>query len=319
MDYMKSLASLSLGSRLKRLSEQLFADVSIIYNEVGLKLNPNYFLLMNLIHQQGAMSITQIAEALAISHPAVSKLASKMIQEGYLIKRPHSTDKRTSNLSLTPQSVHIIAQGAPTWKILKRHLDIIESKQTTPLLASLTEFESTLNKYNLVQNVLNEAAKKVATIEIVNWHNDYKSDFKSLNIGWLNSYFNGELTSMDKHALDHPDSYYLAQGGYLFFAKQKNKIIGCIAMKPTNLDTFEISKMAVSNDSQGQGVGRKLLLKAFDKARELQVKRLFLETNSQLKAAMHLYQQVGFSIKNHPNKKSEYSRADIYMELELHV
>ena len=69
------------------------------------------------------MGITQAAEALSVSHPAVSKLANKMINEGYLVKHPHPTDKRASNLSLTTQSLEIIKQAEPTWKVLKQQLD----------------------------------------------------------------------------------------------------------------------------------------------------------------------------------------------------
>ncbi|MCP4325761.1 MAG: MarR family transcriptional regulator [Alteromonadales bacterium] len=101
MDYMKALASLSLGSRLKRLSDQLFSEVTIVYEQTGLTLNPNYFLLLNLINKMGPMGITQAAEYLSVSHPAISKLSNKMIKEGYLLKHPHPTDKRASQLSLT--------------------------------------------------------------------------------------------------------------------------------------------------------------------------------------------------------------------------
>ncbi|GLS89722.1 MarR family transcriptional regulator [Psychromonas marina] len=319
MDYMESLASLSLGSRLKRLSEQLFAEVAVIYESVGLKLNPNYFLLINLINQKGPMGIIQIAESLSISHPAVSKLASKMVAEGYLIKQAHPSDKRASNLSLTLQSLQIIEQATPIWKILKKHLDLIESEQNMPLLSSLNQFEKSLTSYKLNEKVLKEALQEIHEIKIVNWNNEYKNDFKALNMVWLNSEFNGELTKADQQALNQPESYYLAQGGYLFFAKQGNEIIGCIAIKPANLNSFEISKMAVASGYQGQGIGRKLLLKSLNKARDLQVKTVFLETNSNLTRAISLYQHVGFMTKKHPNGKSDYHRADIYMELQLHA
>ncbi|MCP4325763.1 MAG: GNAT family N-acetyltransferase [Alteromonadales bacterium] len=94
-------------------------------------------------------------------------------------------------------------------------------------------------------------------------------------------------------------------------------MIGCIALKPANNGYYEISKMAV--DKQGQGIGRLLLLKALDKARELGVKTVCLESNTKLKRALTLYQNFGFTELPHPNGKSDYPRADIYMELALYV
>ncbi|PKF60224.1 GNAT family N-acetyltransferase [Psychromonas sp. psych-6C06] len=319
MDYMKSLATLSLGSRLKRLSDQLFAEVAIIYDQAGLKLNPNYFPLINLLNSVGPIGITQAADYLSISHPAVSKIADKMIKEGYLIKQPHPTDKRASLLSLTIKALHIIKQATPVWEALKQQLDYIENLQTHSLLTSIDQFESNLNNYNLAQAVANQLTRKNAKIELINWHPDYKNDFYKLNFNWLESEFYGDLTEKDKHALENPESYYLSHGGYIFFAKQEAKIVGCIAMKPEENGYMELSKMAVTPEMQGQGVGRKLILEAIAKARELAVSTIYLETNSKLKRALTLYQHIGFAHCNHPKGKSDYHRADVYMELKLYV
>jgi len=61
MDYMKSFGSLSLGSRLKRLSDRLVHDVIRLYQSQGIELNPTFFPLFNMLHQQGAMTVTDAA------------------------------------------------------------------------------------------------------------------------------------------------------------------------------------------------------------------------------------------------------------------
>ncbi|MEI6896714.1 MAG: bifunctional helix-turn-helix transcriptional regulator/GNAT family N-acetyltransferase [Psychromonas sp.] len=319
MDYLKTLGILSLGSRLKRLSDHLFSDVSIIYNEMGITLNPSYFPLINLIAKIGPMGIMQASEYLGISHTAVSKLANKMIQENYLIKQPHPTDKRASQLSLSKQSLVIIEQTKPVWKSLNKQLNYIDSMQSPSLLNAIDAFENSIQEQGLAQSVIQDLQKNHADIEIVNWKKNYKDDFRQLNLQWLNEEFNGQLTKSDKQAIEHPESYYLAQGGYLFFAKQSDKIIGCIAIKPLFKGHFEISKMAVNTENQGQGVGRLLLLNALNKARDLQVKTMSLETNSKLLRALTLYQNFGFTKQKHPQGKSSYQRADTYMELQLDV
>ena len=98
MDYLKTLGNLSLGNRLRRLSGQLVTEVSIIYNETELALNPNYFPLIN---RMGPIGITQVATYLSVSHSAISKQTNKMIQKNYLLKQPHPTNKRASQLTLT--------------------------------------------------------------------------------------------------------------------------------------------------------------------------------------------------------------------------
>jgi N-acetylglutamate synthase-like GNAT family acetyltransferase len=242
-----------------------------------------------------------------------------MIQEKYLIKQPHPTDKRASQLHLNKQSLLTIEQARPVWSALNKQLAYLDNMQSLSLLNAIDTFENNIRQFGFVQPVLKDLKKNNVDIEIVNWKSGYKNDFKTLNMAWLESEFDGQLTSQDKHAIDQPESYYLAQGGYLFFAKQADNIIACIAMKPVAKGHYEISKMAVQAGSQGQGVGRTLLLHALEKARKLQVKTISLETNSKLSRAMSLYQNVGFTKKKHPKGKSNYQRADIYMELQLYV
>jgi len=319
VDYLKTLGNLSLGSRLKRLSDQLVSEVSIIYKEMGISLNPNYFPLINLIANMGPMSITQAAQYLSVSHPAISKLTNKMIQDQYLVKRPHPTDKRISQLMLTEQSVTIIEQASPIWKALQKQLDYLDSLQSPSFLQAIEGFEQNVQQLNLSQSVLHDLKKEKLDINIINWNSCYRNDFKKLNMAWLTDKFNSQITQQDKQAIDHPESYYLAQGGYLFFAQQGEKIVGCIAIKPVSNTHYELSKMAVNTAYQGQGIGRKLLLHVLNKTRELQIKTVSLETNSQLKRALALYQNVGFIEQSHPKGISDYERADIYMELTLHV
>jgi len=319
VDYLKTLGNLSLGSRLKRLSDQLVSEVSIIYDETGLALNPNYFPLINLIAKMGPIGITQAAEYLSVSHPAISKLTNRMIQENYLTKVPHPTDKRASQLNLTKRSLAMIEQATPIWQALQKQLDYLDSLQSNTLLQAIEDYENNLLQLNLAQSVLRDLKKERVEVEIVNWKSIYRDDFKNLNMEWLNSEFNGQLTEQDRESLEYPESYYLAQGGYLFFAKQAEKIIGCVAMKPASEGHYELSKMAVSNEVQGQGIGRLLLLNTLNKARDLQVKTISLETNSKLTRALALYQNFGFTQQKHPNGKSSYQRADLYMELQLHA
>ncbi|WP_051303268.1 bifunctional helix-turn-helix transcriptional regulator/GNAT family N-acetyltransferase [Psychromonas aquimarina] len=317
MDYMHQLGSLSLGSRLKRLSDTLMSEVTHIYNEAGISLNPSYFPLLTLIHHQGPQGITQASEMLGVSHPAISKLADKMIREGYLIKSPHPQDKRASRLGLSDKADQVIEQAKPVWAALQQQLHFIEARQSLPLLDAVNEFEQLFQEQNFKNNVLQALNREAQNIEIINWAPQYKDDFKRLNMNWLNTYFNGELTETDRRSLNSPEDYYLARGGYLFFARQADKITAALALRLCENNSFEISKMAVDPQAQGLGIGRQLLLTALNKARRLHADKVWLETNSRLTRAVKLYSNFGFTTQEHPKGKSSYPRADMYMELQL--
>ncbi len=316
---MQRFGSLSLGSRLRRLSDRLIADVVEIYQARGIPLHPTFFPLFNLLHSEGPMSVTGASQLLGVSHPAVSKIARNMLAQGWLSKTSDPADERRQLLALTTQSEQLLLDIRPIWAEIKTHLDQLQAQQQQPLLAALTEFEVLVDKAGFVQPVLQRLARRqqLEGFTVVPWQAELRGYFDVLNRDWLERYFQGELTTQDQQALENPEGYYLARGGYIWFAINNGQVVGCVALARHSAEQYEISKMGVEHDSQGLGVGRELLLTALNKARELGARQVYLETASKLERAMQLYQNLGFASVPHPQGKSIYPRSDVYMQLAL--
>jgi N-acetylglutamate synthase-like GNAT family acetyltransferase len=89
--------------------------------------------------------------------------------------------------------------------------------------------------------------------------------------------------------------------------------VGCCALIPISSDVFEVAKMAVAEAWQGRGIGRRVLSYTVEQGRALGAASLYLETNSRLQNAIHLYESLGF--EHLPPKPSPYVRANVFMEL----
>lgn len=319
MDHMQRFGSLSLGSRLRRLSDSLIGDVIEIYQAQGIPLHPTFFPLFGLLHSEGPLSVTRAAELLGVSHPAISKIARKMTAEGWIEKTPDPTDERRQLLVLTARSEALLELIQPIWAEIKGYLDNLMAAQSLPLLQALNEFETQVAQQGFVEPVLARLAQRQSLegFEILPWQVQYRQQFHDLNREWLNRFFNGEYTAQDKQALENPEGYYLARGGYIWFARNRGDVIGCVALARHSATRYEISKMGVQHDSQGLGVGRELILTALDKAREQGAVEVFLETASCLERAVRLYQNLGFCQIPHPDGVSVYPRSDVYMQLVL--
>ncbi len=140
--------------------------------------------------------------------------------------------------------------------------------------------------------------------------------FFQLNRAWVETLFVMEEKDLD--VLGDPAKYILAPGGQIFMAMRGEEAVGCCALLPHPDGSYELSKMAVLESCRGRGLGRQLLRRTIDYARERGIDRLYLETNFKLKDAVHLYEAAGFQhIPAHRVKKSPYQRADVYMELVL--
>ncbi len=152
-------------------------------------------------------------------------------------------------------------------------------------------------------------------IEIVSYQSKYQRDFRALNEAWISMYF--KMEAADYKALDDPEGYIIAKGGYVFMALLDKEPVGACALIKMNdpLYDFELAKMAVSPKVQGKNIGWQLAQVAIETAKQRGSKRIYLETNSILKPALALYKKLGFvPILSRP---SPYERADVMLELVL--
>jgi putative acetyltransferase len=142
------------------------------------------------------------------------------------------------------------------------------------------------------------------------------SAFRTLNEEWISRYF--VLEPKDIETLSDPENTILRKGGRVFLADFAGETVGCVALIPMGDGVYELSKMAVSPEMRGRGVGRAVLEYAIGQARALGALKLFLGSNSVLKNAVHLYESVGF--RHVPAEKlppMHYARADVFMEMGL--
>ncbi len=140
--------------------------------------------------------------------------------------------------------------------------------------------------------------------------------FRALNEEWITRYF--ALEPKDVASLADPQASILDRGGRIFLAVRNGRPIGCCALLAMGPAEFEVAKMAVTESCQGAGIGRRLLAATIEGARALGARRLYLETNSKLATAIHLYESLGF--RHVPLERvapSPYARANVHMELNL--
>ena len=143
-----------------------------------------------------------------------------------------------------------------------------------------------------------------------------RAAFRALNEEWISRYF--VLEPKDHETLSDPDTAILDKGGRILMVYVNGEPMGCVALIPMGGGVYELSKMAVSPALRGQGIGRRLIEYAIDRARELGASSLFLGSNSILKNAVHLYESVGFRhVPSESLPDMHYARADVFMEMAL--
>lgn len=135
--------------------------------------------------------------------------------------------------------------------------------------------------------------------------------FRSLNEAWIKRYFG--IEEHDRLMLDNPADYIVRPGGQIIIATLDGRAVGCCALVPMDPGVYEVAKMAVDEDLQGLGIGRKVLARTIAEGRAMGARKLYLETNNKLANAIHLYESLGF--KHLAPQQTPYVRANVFMEL----
>ncbi|MEZ5465987.1 MAG: GNAT family N-acetyltransferase [Lysobacteraceae bacterium] len=149
-------------------------------------------------------------------------------------------------------------------------------------------------------------------IRIESWHPRWANAFRDLNLEWLERYF--VVEPVDREVLDNPQRLIIDAGGEILFAVDgEDRVLGTCALLRINDDEVELTKMGVTAASQGAGIGRRLIVAAIERFRQMPGDTLFLETNSVLTPALALYRSVGFELQDGIRPGSHYDRADTYM------
>lgn len=143
---------------------------------------------------------------------------------------------------------------------------------------------------------------------IVDLTPERRDDFVRLNIEWIERWFTVEQADLD--ILEDHEGRVIARGGRVLFAVDGDgAAVGCVALKHDGDGVYELSKMAVTPEQRGTGVGRALMDGALDAFREMGGTRLYLETNHRLEAATALYERAAFRVLAVDERRGPRDRA----------
>lgn len=152
------------------------------------------------------------------------------------------------------------------------------------------------------------------TVKIIPFEEKHIKEFKELNMEWLEGY--KLLEPADLKYLDNPFQLIINPGGRILMAIVGDKIVGTCAIVVKNKNIFEMAKLAVSKNAQGQGIGRSLALESIKQAKDMGAKIINLVSNSKLSTAIRLYESLGFEHAPLPDD-IDYETADVYMEFKI--
>lgn len=104
-----------LTSRIKRLSDNILYSTKEFYKEVKTDIEPNWHLIFLLLKEYKVLNITEVAEKLQLSHPAVIKIITKMKEKEYVLTETDPVDSRKQIIRLSDKAHRSIPQFEKYW------------------------------------------------------------------------------------------------------------------------------------------------------------------------------------------------------------
>jgi GNAT superfamily N-acetyltransferase/predicted transcriptional regulator len=314
MNFYDKVGKMAIGSRLRRLSELLTEQAAEVYSLYGVEIQPKWFPVFYVLSAGEEKSISQIAQEIGHSHPSVSTIVKEMIKNDMVMKGANKSDGRENYIKLTDKGLAINERIQIQYKDVNAAIENALAETQNNIWKAIGEWEFLLEQKSLLKRVQGERKlRESKDVRIIDYQPQYLNAFKQLNVEWITTWF--KMEEADYKTLDHPKEYILDNGGYIFFALYNDKPVGTCALVKKDDHTFELSKMAVSPEAKGKGIGWLLGNAAIEKAKESGMKRLYLESNTILKPAINLYYKLGF--KKITGAPSPYERSNIHMELNL--
>ena len=153
-------------------------------------------------------------------------------------------------------------------------------------------------------------------VKIVEYEPNFKLKYQELNFEWINKYF--KIESADKEILSNPE-YIINNDGHIFFAIVDDEIVGTCNLVKIDDSNYELSKLCVTENYQGYGIGEMLLDSIIKKAEGLKIKKIYLLTSRILNAALNLYIKNGFYEidRNHSILSGLHRECELSMVLDL--
>lgn len=152
-DFLKDLEHLGFTARLKRLSDALTENIKELYHLNNLDIEPSWHLVFLFLSRNENVTMTELATALKISKPAMTKMIRGLLNKGYLKIFPDEHDGRSKILILSELAINRMPEFEKIWSAGQKSIKDLLGEDSS-FFHDLNEFENKFAEKSFVERAL---------------------------------------------------------------------------------------------------------------------------------------------------------------------
>ncbi len=310
-DKLKDLGHLAGATRFRRISEKLYVDGDKIYKEAKINFKASWFSVFYVLAKSDQpLAIMEIANQIDFSHISVKNVLRELEKEDLVQLEINPADRRSKLAQLSGKGIGLLKELEPLWLSFTKALKDLFDSGHPDLMNILDRIDRSSHILPINERVHSQDSE---AISIIDYRPSLKQKFYDLAAPWLESVLNGQLEEEDEFTLSHPDKAYLETGGFLFFAKYKKEIAGCVVLKRLDETSFEFAKLFIDPKYRKMGIATTLIERCITRGKENEADTLWLQTTMSMPQAHRLYYKLGFDDRPAPPAMTVLNRTEKIM------
>jgi len=151
-DIVKELGHLSLGTRFKRIGDQLQAQAQALLAAAGMDMPASHFPLLAALDRLGPLGVGELGQAVGVSQPVVSRSLRGLEAEGLVQSASVEGDLRMRRVRLSRKGQQLVQRAqAEVWPAIEAAVAQACASLQGSLLEQLAGLEAALGEAPLQQ------------------------------------------------------------------------------------------------------------------------------------------------------------------------
>jgi DNA-binding MarR family transcriptional regulator/GNAT superfamily N-acetyltransferase len=278
----------------------------------GLLRSPFSLTEVRVLHElahRSQLTAGELCSELGLDPGYLSRTLRAFEGRGFIVRKPSKADGRQSLLTLTSKGRRVFAP-----------LEARSNEQVAGMLAKLSQPQRKrlVDAMHVVENLLGNGTSSDRGKDTYLLRPHQPGD-----MGWV-AHRHGVLYSQE-YGYDEGFEALVAEIAAEFIqnfdpkrercwiAEKDGEIVGSVFLVQKSRTISKLRLLLVEPSARGLGIGRRLVAECVRFARQVGYKKMMLWTQSELRAARHLYQEAGFQLVKKEAHKS-WGRGDLVSE-----